>query len=95
MRIVAVGQPDEVRGFALAGVETAPCRTAQEADRVLSTLVADDSQVGVIVVSAWANQAVAGSVARARERRDAPVVIVLPPTDEAESRGLAARDESR
>lgn len=79
-----MGQPDEVRGFALAGVETAPCRTAQDAGRVFSTLVADRSHVGVIVVSAWVNQAVAGAIAHAREERDAPVVVVLPPTDDAD-----------
>ena len=81
-----MGRPDEVRGFALAGVETAPCRTAQDADRVLSTLVADRSHVGVIVVPAWVNQAVAGVVARARAQRDAPVVVVLPAMEEGSAR---------
>ena len=78
-----MGQPDEIRGFALAGVETVPCHTAEDARAIFSELVLDRSHVGVIIASAWVNQVAAASVARAREQRDAPVVVVLPLMDGA------------
>jgi vacuolar-type H+-ATPase subunit F/Vma7 len=77
--MVAVGRASEVRGFALAGVETARCETTQEAELVLEA-IASDASVGLLMVPAWLER-----VARFRGRgpagRRGPIVLVLPQED--------------
>ena len=77
MRIVAVGRPDDTRGFALAGVEIASCQTEREAEAVVSALGADAS-VGVVIVPAWLARVSPALVERVRARRRAPVILALP-----------------
>ena len=77
MRIIAVGRTDEIRGFALAGVEVASFQTPKEADDVVSALSADAS-VGLVIVPAWLNRVAPALVRRARARRRGPVILVLP-----------------
>jgi vacuolar-type H+-ATPase subunit F/Vma7 len=75
--MIALGRAEEVRGFALAGVETALCATAQQADALLMTCGAD-ATVGLVMVPPWVEQQAPAALARVRARRRAPVVLVLP-----------------
>ncbi len=77
MRIVALGELDEARGFALAGVETMSCLTPREAEARLSALGSDPT-VGLVLVSASVDEMAPGAVARIRSQRRAPVILVLP-----------------
>jgi vacuolar-type H+-ATPase subunit F/Vma7 len=77
MRLIAIGRPDEVRGFALAGVETWPCHTALDADRLLQT-IGSDTAVGLIMIPGWVGHAANATIARVRATRRGPVILVLP-----------------
>jgi vacuolar-type H+-ATPase subunit F/Vma7 len=78
--MIALGRLDDIRGFALAGVETARCESAGEATALVNALVVDGS-VGLVVVPAWLGYGLGGALAQLRERRRGPVVVVLPDTD--------------
>ena len=78
--MIAIGRLDDTRGFALAGVETARCESAQEGSALVTALASDPS-VGVVVLPAWLGEGAARAIARLRERRRGPVVVVLPDTD--------------
>jgi len=75
--MIAIGRADEVRGFALAGVEVAPCRTPHEADALVLALTTD-ATVGLLMVPSWVEEAARTSIARARGRRPTPAILVLP-----------------
>lgn len=77
MRLIAFGRTDDVRGFALAGVETVPCQTVRQADAALRTLGSDPT-VGVVMIPTWVERAIPAVIARVRVRRRAPVLLVLP-----------------
>jgi vacuolar-type H+-ATPase subunit F/Vma7 len=76
MRLLVAGRARDVRGFAVAGVETVPCETAPQARAAIDDL-GDD--VGLFVVSQWFEQATGDRLARLRGRKGPPVVLVLPP----------------
>jgi hypothetical protein len=76
MRLVVAGRAHDVRGFAVAGVETIRCETAGEAKALLDGLAAD---VGLFIVPRWFERATGERLARLRERWGPPVVLVLPP----------------
>ena len=76
MRLVVAGRPREVRGFAVAGVDTIPCDTPAEA---LATLDSLGTDVGLLIVPQWLAQAAGHRLARLQERKGPPVVLVLPP----------------
>jgi vacuolar-type H+-ATPase subunit F/Vma7 len=78
--MIALGRLDDIRGFALAGVEIARCESVVEGSALVNTLAADPS-VGVVVVPAWLGSGAASSIGRVREQRRGPVVVVLPDTD--------------
>ena len=80
MRIVALGRLDDIRGFALAGVEIARCESVREGSALVNALAADAS-VGVVVVPAWLGYGAESAIARLRERHRGTVVVVLPDTD--------------
>jgi vacuolar-type H+-ATPase subunit F/Vma7 len=80
MRMVALGRLDDIRGFALAGVETVRCETLQEASALVLALGADTT-IGLVVVPGWLARAASAAIARVRGRRRAPVVLVLPDVD--------------
>jgi vacuolar-type H+-ATPase subunit F/Vma7 len=75
MRLVVAGRARDVRGFAVAGVETIPCETAAEAQALLDGLAAD---IGLLIVPRWFEQATAARLARLRERKGPPVIVALP-----------------
>ena len=77
--MIALGRLDDIRGFALAGVETARCESLREGSALVKALSADPS-VGVVVVPAWLGYGAASAIAHVRDRRGGPVVVVLPDT---------------
>ena len=78
--MIALGRLDDIRGFALAGVETARCESAQEGSARINAL-ATDASVAVVVLPAWLGDGAASAIARLRDRPRGPVVVVLPDTD--------------
>jgi hypothetical protein len=76
MRLVVAGRIRDVRGFAVAGVETVSCETAVQALAALDGLGTD---VGLFIVSRWFEQATGNHLTRLRDRKGPPVVLVLPP----------------
>jgi vacuolar-type H+-ATPase subunit F/Vma7 len=76
MRLVVAGRPRDVRGFAIAGVETLACDTAMQARAALDGLGSD---VGLFIASQWFEQASGERLRRLRERKGPPAVLVLPP----------------
>jgi vacuolar-type H+-ATPase subunit F/Vma7 len=78
MRVVMVGRAPEVRGFALAGVETRRCANAAEAQGAVTLLADERPAPGLVIVSPWAATAAARAIAHARRRSRPPVIVVLP-----------------
>jgi vacuolar-type H+-ATPase subunit F/Vma7 len=78
--MIAVGPAEDLRGFALAGVETARCQTPQDAAALFPALAADET-VGLVLVPAWLERTAPASIARVRSRRRAPVILALPDDD--------------
>jgi vacuolar-type H+-ATPase subunit F/Vma7 len=76
MRLVVAGRARDVRGFALAGVETVSCETAMQARAALDGLGTD---VGLFIVSPWFARATRDRLTWLREHKGPPVVLVLPP----------------
>jgi vacuolar-type H+-ATPase subunit F/Vma7 len=76
MRLIVAGRACDVRGFAVAGVDTIPCETPAQAQTALDGLGAD---VGLFIVSQWFEQVTGPRLARLRDRKGPPVVVVLPP----------------
>jgi vacuolar-type H+-ATPase subunit F/Vma7 len=76
VRLVVAGRACDVRGFAVAGVETVSCETAMQAQAALDDLATD---VGLFIVSQWFAHAMGNRLMRLRERKGPPVVLVLPP----------------
>jgi vacuolar-type H+-ATPase subunit F/Vma7 len=81
MRVVAAGRVEEVRGFALAGVETVWCDTASAAAALLTDLQGADPPIGLLIVSPWLAGAVPDRLQRLRERKGPPMVLTLPAGD--------------
>jgi vacuolar-type H+-ATPase subunit F/Vma7 len=75
---VALGRAEDIRGFALAGVETAVCETPHEAETLMNALGAVESRVGLLMVSAWVTRAAPSAVERSRQKDGPPIVLVLP-----------------
>ena len=80
MRMIALGRAEDVGGFALAGVETVRCDTADEAGRLVLSLGADAS-VALVMVPAWIGRAASVAISSVRNRRRAAIVLVLPESD--------------
>jgi vacuolar-type H+-ATPase subunit F/Vma7 len=78
VKIVALGPPDDIRGFALAGVETARCETGHDADHLISAMCRAESDVGLVLVSRSIAEAAVPAIARARAGGAAPVFLILP-----------------
>jgi vacuolar-type H+-ATPase subunit F/Vma7 len=72
--MVAVGRADEVRGFALAGVETCACETTAEIDAAIRRLTSTggDTDVGLIIAPASAAE-------RRHGDPSAPLLVRLEP----------------
>ncbi len=86
MKIVLLGDADDVRGFALAGVDGHVCQDRGAVESALARIGAHAAEMGLVLISA----AVAGLASRAIERLRAqegsPAVIILPETDSGQGR---------
>jgi vacuolar-type H+-ATPase subunit F/Vma7 len=80
MKVVAVGRLDDIRGFALAGVETVRCETLQDAGAMVQALSADAS-IGLILLPASCAAAASAAIGLVRGQRRAPVILELPHVD--------------
>ena len=86
MRLVLLGDADDVRGFALAGVEGRVCHDRGTAESALAQIAAPGAEVGLVLISAT----VAGLASRALERlgrqEGSPAVVILPEADSPHGR---------
>ncbi len=71
MRVVAIGKPEQLVGYALAGVEVIACDTPEATLRAAETL-SDD--VGLVLIAAEASAVVKEAIAR----HDGVVSCLLP-----------------
>lgn len=78
MRIVVLGNAEDVRGFALAGVHGQVCRDARQAEANLAHIAAHAAEVGLLLISSSVARLAMRTVERLREREGGPTVIVLP-----------------
>ena len=85
MRIAVVGSPDDVRGFALAGIEGYPAMTGREAIPILRGLLREERPLGLLLLSRSVADAI-GSELAALGRTDAPPAILVLPEASPESR---------
>ena len=77
MKIVAVGRPEETRGFALAGVATIVCQTAEVAREIMTRLESREADAGLVIVPRWVDRAASPAIARMRAKQTPPIVLVL------------------
>jgi vacuolar-type H+-ATPase subunit F/Vma7 len=85
MRIVVLGDADDVRGFALVGVHGQVCRDAREAEAHLARIPTQATEVGLVLISSSVARLATRTVERLREREGGPTVIVLPDTANGDS----------
>ena len=80
MRIVVLGNPRDVLGFALAGVEGRVCETPEEArDRLRDVLAGGaGADVGLLVLSGPAAWEAARDLRERAQRAGPPIVVRLP-----------------
>jgi vacuolar-type H+-ATPase subunit F/Vma7 len=77
MRALVLGDEDDARGFALAGVEARACRNASELLAALERATSD-ADVGLIVVAAAVAALDPPAIGRARARAGSALLLVLP-----------------
>jgi vacuolar-type H+-ATPase subunit F/Vma7 len=77
MRIAIVGDRNEVRGFALAGVEPIVCEDEASVAQTLERLE-EDRHLAVIVITAQTARLAPRQVAHLQERVTPPVPCLLP-----------------
>lgn len=70
-RVVAIGEPDRLAGYALAGVEVLPARSAAAATAAWRALPAE---VGLVLLTPRAAEALVES----RDGPSAPLTVVMP-----------------
>ena len=78
MKIVVVGSPEDVRGFALAGLAGYPADGRLEVETILAERSREDSDVGLLLVSGSAARQAPEALAALRKRDGAPIVLELP-----------------
>jgi vacuolar-type H+-ATPase subunit F/Vma7 len=87
MRLVLLGDPDDARGFRLAGVEATVCRTRDDVERAVAALPEDgDRQIGVVLVSASVYQLAPSVMDALQDRPRWPILLVLPEQGNGERR---------
>jgi vacuolar-type H+-ATPase subunit F/Vma7 len=85
VKVVVVGSPDEVRGFALAGVEGQTATTRREAIDALRDLLGAGQGVGLLLLSQAVAQAIPREIRELRLRGAPPALLILPGSGEARS----------
>ena len=83
MKIVVVGTPDQVRGFALAGIEGEAATTRRQAIPILRDLLREGHEVGLLLLARATAQAIPREIAELRRRGAPPAVLVLPDPGES------------
>ena len=78
MRLVVVGRTGELTGFMLAGVETAECASADDAERVVRELCSEAAGTGLVILSPWAGRHAPRAVRDVQSGKRPPVVMVMP-----------------
>ena len=79
MRLVLLGGADDARGFRLAGVESAICRSRADVDDAVAALLEDRTRPpAVVMVSASVHRLAADAVVALQDRLHWPIVVVLP-----------------
>jgi vacuolar-type H+-ATPase subunit F/Vma7 len=73
-KLLVLGEESDVRAFALAGAEGRVVKGAAE----LTKELAAPGAAGLLLVSASLAHAAPAAIAAARDRRDGPLVLVLP-----------------
>jgi len=79
VRIFALAGPEDVRGFALAGVEGSACAVPGQARAMLRELLRDREAngIGVLLLSAAAAREAAGEVRELRRNGAPPLAVIL------------------
>ena len=77
MKIRLVGDPDDVLGFSLAGVEGFIVRDRRQAEQALAAAETDGG-IGLLLVSATIEDLHPRALERIRRRGGLPALIVLP-----------------
>jgi vacuolar-type H+-ATPase subunit F/Vma7 len=77
MRALVLGDEDDARGFALAGVEACACRDASALKAALER-AGSDADVGLIVVAAGVAELDPQAIESARARAGSVLLLVLP-----------------
>lgn len=78
MRIAVVGSPQDVRGFALAGLPGRVAGSAADAAEALATEAGVGSGTALLLVSACVARLVPEALAAVQRREGGPAVLVLP-----------------
>jgi vacuolar-type H+-ATPase subunit F/Vma7 len=77
VKIFILGERRDVRGFALAGIEGRVCRNRLEAESALRDVL-DKKDVGLLLLSSSVDRLASLAVRSLTERRETPIVLVLP-----------------
>jgi vacuolar-type H+-ATPase subunit F/Vma7 len=78
VRIIVLGDADDVRGFALAGVEGHVCQDLGAAESTLAQIGAQVGEVGLVLISAAVAGLASRAVERLRRQEGSPAVVILP-----------------
>ena len=77
MKLLVIGNPDAVRGFALAGVRGQIAATAEELNRALNTALADE-EIGIVLVTEDVADLARRRVDMLMVRSAVPLVVEIP-----------------
>jgi V/A-type H+-transporting ATPase subunit F len=77
MKLLVIGNPDAVRGFALAGVRGQIAATDEELNRALDTALADE-EVGIVLVTEDVADLARRRVDMLMVRSAVPLVVEIP-----------------
>ena len=78
MTVIVIGRDDELTGFALAGVKTVVCTSADHAAPVVDAATSPAAGAGLVLLSPWVAQHAARAMKAAQLRKGPPVVTVIP-----------------
>ena len=78
MKLIVIGREQEVAGFALAGVQTLTCNSADDAAAAVDRVTAPGGDTGLVLVSPWIARHASRVLNAAQQRKGPPVVTVMP-----------------
>ena len=77
MKILVIGHPDAVRGFALVGVSGQSVTTADAVNQALDTAL-DDSDTGIILITDDVAELARRRVDALKTQRTTPLIVEIP-----------------